>query len=203
MPWPGLSARLISKHLPQSPFTVKVHLDQEKKNLRSTHSNQALLDNVHPKQEQCTHNIFAAIIDVNSATATLYSNQTGRLSVLSSHRNQYILVLYNYDTNSIHAHLLKNRQALEITTAWTACHKHLRQNGAAPNLHILDNKCSYTTKKSFRKYNVDFQLVPPYTHFRNAAERAIHTFKNNLCARLASCDPNLPPKNGIDSSPRP
>ena len=27
--WPGLSASLISKHLPQSPFTVKGHLNQE------------------------------------------------------------------------------------------------------------------------------------------------------------------------------
>ena len=33
--WPGLSASLISKHLPQSPFTVKGHLDQEQKNLCS------------------------------------------------------------------------------------------------------------------------------------------------------------------------
>ena len=31
--WPGLSASLISKHLPQSPFTVKGHLDQKQKNI--------------------------------------------------------------------------------------------------------------------------------------------------------------------------
>ena len=46
-------------------------------------------------------------------------------------------------------------------------------------------------QKSFRKYNVDFQLVPPYTHHRNAAERAIRTFKNHLYAGLTSCDPNF------------
>ena len=37
---PGLSAILISKHLPQSPFTVKGYLDQEQKNLCSTQSHQ-------------------------------------------------------------------------------------------------------------------------------------------------------------------
>ena len=37
----------------------------------------------------------------------------------------------------------------------------------------------------------DFQLVPPYTHRRNAAEHAICTFKNNICAGLDYCDPNL------------
>ena len=34
--WFGLSAGLISKHLPQYPFTVKGHLDQEQNNLCST-----------------------------------------------------------------------------------------------------------------------------------------------------------------------
>ena len=47
-------------------------------------------------------------------------------------------------------------------------------------------------QKAFLKYNVDFQLVPPYTHRRNASECAIRTFKNYLCAGLASCDANFP-----------
>ena len=96
---------------------VKAHLNQEQKNICSTQSHQVFLENVHPKQEQRSCNIIAAIINVNSNTAKLYSNQTGQLSVLSSRGNQYIFVLYNYDINSIHTHLLKNRQALEITTA--------------------------------------------------------------------------------------
>ena len=49
--WPGLSAGLISKHLPQYPFTVKGHLDQEQKNLRSTRSYPELSDDIHPKIE--------------------------------------------------------------------------------------------------------------------------------------------------------
>ena len=47
-------------------------------------------------------------------------------------------------------------------------------------------------QRAFRKYNVNFQLVPPYTHRRNAAKRAIRTFNNHLCSGLASCDPNFP-----------
>ena len=112
--------------------------------------------------------------------------------VLSSHSNQYIFVLYNYDTNSIRAHLLKKLQALEITTDCKTCHEHLRQNGASPTLRILNNECYHTMQKAFRKYNVDFQLVPPCTLRRNAAEREIRTFKDHLCARLASCKPNFP-----------
>ena len=136
--WPGISKSLISKHMPQSPFAVKGHLNQEKKNLCSDHSHQDFLDNVHLKQEQRFHNVLYAIIDINSMTDKSYSNQTWRFLVLSSRGNQYISVLYNYDINSIHANFLKNRQALEITTAWKTCQKHLRHHDAAPNLHILD-----------------------------------------------------------------
>ena len=48
--WPGLSASLISKNLPQSTFTVKGHLDQEQKNIRSTRSHQDLRDDIHPNK---------------------------------------------------------------------------------------------------------------------------------------------------------
>ena len=145
--WTGFYAIIISKHLPQSTFTVKGHLGQEQNYLRSTHYHQYFLDNFHPRQEECTHNIIASIIDVNSATDKSYSGQTGKFLVLSSRGNQYIFFLYNYDTKSIHAHLLKNRQTLDITTSWTTCHKNLPLHGATPTLHILDNECSHTMKK--------------------------------------------------------
>ena len=38
----------------------------------------------------------------------------------------------------------------------------------------------------------DYQLVPPGNHRRNAAERAIRTFKNHLIAGLSTADPNFP-----------
>ena len=93
--WLGLSANLISKKLPQTPFMVKGRLDQEQNNLCSNHSLQGFLGDVHHKQEQRTHNILAAIINVNSATAKSYYEQLGRFPVLSSRGNQYIFVLYN------------------------------------------------------------------------------------------------------------
>jgi hypothetical protein len=40
--------------------------------------------------------------------------------------------------------------------------------------------------------NVDFQLVPPGIHGRNAAERAIRTFKNYFIAGLCSVNKNFP-----------
>jgi hypothetical protein len=40
--------------------------------------------------------------------------------------------------------------------------------------------------------NIDFQLAPPQVHRRNAAERAIRTFKNHFIARLCSTNRDFP-----------
>ena len=40
--------------------------------------------------------------------------------------------------------------------------------------------------------NVSYQMVPPGIHRRNAAERAIRTFKNHFIAGLSSTDSNFP-----------
>jgi hypothetical protein len=40
--------------------------------------------------------------------------------------------------------------------------------------------------------NITFQLVPPYSHRRNATERAIRSFKDNLIAGISSTDKAFP-----------
>ena len=57
---------------------------------------------------------------------------------------------------------------------------------------ILDNEISGDFKQSLAKKGIQYQLVPPHVHRRNAAERAIRTFKNHFLAGLASVDPNYP-----------
>ena len=39
---------------------------------------------------------------------------------------------------------------------------------------------------------LDYELAPPHMHRRNAAERAIRTFKNHFLAGLAACPPHFP-----------
>ena len=39
---------------------------------------------------------------------------------------------------------------------------------------------------------IDYQLVPPNLHRRNAAEQAIRTFKNHFIAGLCSTDKDFP-----------
>jgi hypothetical protein len=60
-----------------------------------------------------------------------------------------------------------------------------------PNLHILDNKVFEAFKSEIKK-KCNLQLVPPDTHRRNSAERAIQTFKSHFIAILAGVDPSFP-----------
>jgi hypothetical protein len=56
----------------------------------------------------------------------------------------------------------------------------------------LDNEASAALKSFFTKNDVEYQLVPPHCHRRNATERAICTLKENFVAGLASVDPDFP-----------
>jgi hypothetical protein len=56
----------------------------------------------------------------------------------------------------------------------------------------MDNEASAALNKYFTENDMTYQLVPPHCHKRNAAERAIRTFREHFVAGLASVDPDLP-----------
>ena len=173
------------------------HQDQEAKHLRSTKiipSDSPLEPSdpdLKPELALPSHHIFSMLFE-KSQVMKSYSDRTGRFPVPSSRGKNYIFVLYHYDTNTIHAVAIPNRQAASIRNAWETVHKKLIQQGHAPNLHILDNKCSQELKDYFAKYKIAFQRVPPKEHRANAAKRAIRTFKNHLISTLCSVDSNFP-----------
>ena len=56
----------------------------------------------------------------------------------------------------------------------------------------MDKECSQNLQRSIKKNKLDYQLVPPNHHQQNAAECAIHTFKNHLRPNLVTCSPKCP-----------
>ena len=185
--WPGLTPSLIRKHLEKSVATAKGHLDQEQKNLQSTKTSIKIEDeeldfNPVPHTEgEKTHNCFALIVDFQNVKKA-YLDLTGRFPFKSSRGKQYFLIVYDYDSNAILAETLKTRQAGEIKAAWLKIHEKLKRPGAEPALYIMDNEASTDLKSAMTKNNLSYQLVPPDQHRRNAAEKAIRTFKNHFIA---------------------
>ena len=116
----------------------------------------------------------------------IYTDQTGRFPVTYSKGYKCIMVAFEADSNHIMAEPIKSRKASELTTVYTKILKILTSRGFKPKFHILDNECSQTIMGFMLSIDEKYQLVSPHIHRRNAAERAIQTFKNHFIASLSS-----------------
>jgi hypothetical protein len=103
-----------------------------------------------------------------------------------------MLILYHYDLNAILVEPMKNRSDAEALRAYDALYENLTARGLKPSLNILYNEVSKALKKAITKTGATYQLVEPGNHRVNAAERAIHTFKNHFVDGLCSTDPQFP-----------
>ena len=69
----------------------------------------------------------------------------------------------------------------------------LRNYKLIVNVQILDNEASAEYKWSITKrWNTNYQLVPPNTHQSNVSEGAIRTFKAHFLSILAGVATDIP-----------
>jgi len=104
-------------------------MDQEQQHRNSTKTKQALpLDAISldddtfpsaPTDGTSTHFCYAAML---KPTGQIYTNQTGKFVALSSTGNNYILILYDYDSNVIIAIPFKNCKSDSILNAYKVRH---------------------------------------------------------------------------------
>ena len=57
---------------------------------------------------------------------------------------------------------------------------------------MIDNEVYSHMKGLLKKYKIKYQLAPPHTHLRNAAELAIRDFKNHSVVRFVTTITDLP-----------
>jgi hypothetical protein len=192
---PGVTTAAFKKYAPFSAATIKGHLDQTRKNIRSTKTEQNKSENddeLFPVQLTTNENANYCYTTIFEPTGKVYSDQTGNFQYVSSKGNNSLVIMYDYDSNAILAEPISNRKAATILAATKKMHNILRSKGRGPQLHILDNECSDIMKSYFNQSNIKYQLAAPGQHRTNAAERAIRTFKNHLIAGLCSTDNEFP-----------
>jgi hypothetical protein len=68
----------------------------------------------------------------------------------------------------------------------------LTSKGFKPKINIMDNQATKHIKAFLTVQQCKLQLVEPHNHRMNAAERAIHTFKDAFIAALATTDSDFP-----------
>lgn len=208
--FPGLSSKTIRKHTPFSAAMIKGHQDQGRKNVQSTKpkppkpssdkdtatptepSNVDTPDDFFPNDYHTGKRTHFCYVAVHELTGQVYTDQTGKFIIPSSNGYNYIMILYDYDSNAIIAEPMMSRTAESILKAYQKIHTMLVKAGHRPKLQRLDNECSAILKDFMSAESVEYQLVPPHVHRRNAAERGIRTFQNHFIAGLCSVDKNFP-----------
>jgi hypothetical protein len=138
----------------------------------------------HTDEGITTNQVFATVTDIG--TGKIYTDQTGKFPNLSTRGNNYMFVLYDYDSNAIMAEPIKPRTQGELTRAYKKLFGQLEKRGLHPQVQLLDNECSQSMKDIMDELNVQWQFTPAGVHQRNAAERGIRTFK-------ITCRPAWPP----------
>jgi hypothetical protein len=204
--FPCLTLQTLRRHPPASVATAKGHLDQTRKNLRSTLGNGSPLptgppaspsssvpsDDAFPAHEDKTHYSFVAVHSMESPSGKVYADQTGKFPCTSASGNNYIMVIYDYDSNTILLEPIRNRKGPTLVEAHRRLHTRLTRAGLRPRFLMLDNECSNAFKDFLFEEAVAFQLTPAGMHRRNAAERAMRTAKNHIIAGLCTVHPKFP-----------
>jgi hypothetical protein len=187
--WPGITEDAIHKHLKLTQATAMGHLNQRRQNIRST-SKTPIADEPKPDTDLVTktHLVYAVMVDQGQ----LYTDLTGNFLVQSSKGNSYVMVCYVYDCNYVKVIPMKSRSASDWVKACDTIHQELTAKNFKPKLQTLDNEASAALKTFFTANDVEYQLVPPRCHRRNATECAILTFKEHFVAGLSSVDPTFP-----------
>ena len=91
-----------------------------------------------------TNWVFMKPAEISGKVAT---DQSGRFPTTSSKGNKYLMVLHEYDSNTILAKPMKNRSEAELVRSYTTLHEYLCLRDLKPNLHVLDNECPSGLKK--------------------------------------------------------
>jgi hypothetical protein len=132
--------------------------------------------------------VYAVVVNQGQ----LYTDLTGKFPVLSSKGNSYVMACFVYDCNYVKVIPMRSQSSSEWVKAYDTVHQELTVKGFKPKLQTLDNEASAALKNFFTVNDLAYQFVPPHCHRRNAAERAIRTFKEHFVAGLSSVDPAFP-----------
>ena len=105
------------------------------------------------------------------------------------------MIAYHCNANLILSELFAPTKDTHRLLAYDKIMRRLSNKKLTVDLQILDNEASAEYKRAItKKWNSNYQLVPPKTHWCNAAERSIRTFKAHFLSILAGVAPD-PPRN--------
>ena len=140
---------------------MKGHIVQKRQNVRSKkrkHTNPIALRPPKPVSIPTSNELHIRVQHISK----LYTDDTGKCPVRSRSGNQYIMVAYHCDSNTILAVPFTSKKYQHRLQAYDEIMQRLIDHGMIVDLHILDNKASAAYKHIITiKWGVAFQLVSP------------------------------------------
>jgi hypothetical protein len=203
--FPGLTSKAIKKHLPKSISTTMGHLHMIRKGIRSTVTptiNEIMNEELDPEPElqpprhitNRQHFVGVETIAFEDLKGIIATDLPGRFPTTSGQGNSYVMVMYDYDSNTINAVAIKNRKKESLIKGCNELYEDLKKAGINPVLHRLDNETSADLIREIEAKGMDYQIASPGDHRLNHAEGAIQTFKNHFIAVLYGADSGFPAK---------
>ncbi len=114
-----LTEQNFSKYYPELDKTLKGHMNQARKNVRSTKVKQAPLELAkYPKMRgKKVQDIYISTYKVRKTT---FSNQTGQFLTRSKSGNKYIMIMVEINSSAILVEPMKSRKDAEMIRAYSA-----------------------------------------------------------------------------------
>jgi hypothetical protein len=103
--WPLLTVKNVMKYYPETTETPKGHLNQTRKNLRSTKPKPFKTTSSTQLQGKKVQDVHTQVYEVRE---TVFTDQTGQFPTQSRSGNKYIMVMVDIDSSGILVEPLKS-----------------------------------------------------------------------------------------------
>ena len=161
MSWPKLDRfkgpQSVAKHLSKQITTTmenikatrqgiqstKLKQDEEKIEVETVKEEEEELEPPQPYLERAiNHQVVCAVIATSELKGTISTNLPGQFPFTSNLLNNYIFIMYDFDSNNILGKPIKSRDKSELVGGFEMCYKELKEANITPILHLLDNEIS-------------------------------------------------------------
>ena len=146
------------------------------------------MDYFLPNKER-TNSAFVALVNLQGLVA---SDLNRAFPVTSHSGNKYIMLWYDYNSNTLQSIPLKSKSAEEQTEAYNTAYEFYVSKGFRPKVHKMDNEASKQYLTNLEDKKVKYQLVPPHMYRQNPAEQAIRMWKERFMLVAATYDSQFP-----------
>ena len=193
---PGISTKVLQKHLSPQPATDMGHMKRIRQGLNSTKiNNEVYYDFEEPFDSPNSNNEVLRnhqiLYKLTPSSHRTHVDATGAFH-FSNGSSCYDLVFFHEDSNYIHVEPFEFRSDKDYKDAFQLGINFFHNKKMSLDIFRMDSEHKSLNSIMCKDIDATIELVPPYSHRALQAERAIQTWKNHKLSMLATVDPTCP-----------